>query len=278
MTADAPNLTLVVLAYNEESSVRDFLVDCLAFLDTQPGEHEIIVVDDGSTDRTGAEVREVAHEDPRIRLVTHPRNLGIGAGMRSGFAHARGSHLSVLAADGQVRAWALERLIPHLETAPIVLSVYRRRPHELYRVGLSRGLRALMKILLGISFKLEGIYVFPVAVARDEIGLDTIGADTFFFSFELISRALALGYSTATVTIDPLPRASGASKVANLRAIARVTEELLRFRLRLFREGELCPGRPLPGILRSRAPRTPPLGSEGAAAAPVAPPGQDSGR
>ena len=93
-----------------------------------------------------------------------------------------------------------------------------------------------MRVVLGVDFRLEGTYLFPVEVARAEIGLDRIGADTFFFSFELIARAIALGYSVTTVTIEPREREHGASKVANLSRIRRVAEELLRFRLRLLRE------------------------------------------
>ena len=240
----SPDLSLVVLAYDEEATVGPFVEDCLRFLDTRPGDHEVIVVDDGSADATAARVLEVAGRDARVRLVTHLDNMGMGAGMRSGFEHARGSHVSVLAADGQVRAWELDKLIPHLATAPIVLSVYARRPSEVYRVGLSVGLRAVMRVLLGLSFRLEGIYLFPVDVARDEIGLDTVASTTFFFSFELISRAIARGHRTHTVTIEPLPRTAGASKVVSARRIARVAEELAQFRLRLLQEGQLWPGRP----------------------------------
>ncbi len=244
MPLPRPNLSIVALAYNEEESVGAFLEDALEFLDTQPGEHEIILVDDGSTDGTAAIVGEIAEQDPRVRLISHPRNMGMGAGMSTGFRNARGTHVSILAADGQVRAWELAKLIPHLSSAEIVLSSYAPRHHhsELYRVGLSVGMRALMWMLLGTYHAFEGTYLIPVSIARDEIGLDAIESETFMFNFELISRAKLLGHTTRFVTVDCRSRAAGSSKVANLRRIAMVTEDMLKFRAKLFREGYLWGG------------------------------------
>jgi glycosyltransferase involved in cell wall biosynthesis len=231
-----PNLSLVVLAYNEAASVAPFLDDCLAYLGTRAGVHEVLLVDDGSTDDTAACAEAVARRDPRVRLLRHDRNRGMGAGMRTGLAAARGDYVTILAADGQVRAHELDKMIPRLGDASIVTSVYARRPHQWYRVFLSWGLRAMMRVLLGISFRLEGIYLFPARVARDEIGLDRIGADTFFFSFELITRALARGHTLATVAISSRPRLAGRSKVLGIGRMVAVAREVLAFRGRLRRE------------------------------------------
>ncbi len=236
-----PNLTLVVLAYNEEENVCPFVSDCLAYLDTLAGQHEVVVIDDGSTDGTLARARALAAGDPRVRIVSHDGNRGMGAGMRSGFATARGDYVTILAADGQVRAQELDKMLPLLAEVPIVLSVYRRRADGFHRKVLSTGLRLMMRVLLGVSFRLEGIYLFPVKVARDEIGLNAMEADTFFFSFELIGRALARGYHARTVTIDSQPRQSGETKVANWRSIQRVAGEVWRCRRRVLSEGRWRP-------------------------------------
>lgn len=228
-----PDLTLIVLAFDEEENIVRFLEDCLAYLDTLDGDHEIVVVDDGSTDRTRALADEVAGRDGRVRVLSHPTNRGMGAGMRSGFAAARGQYAVALPADSQVRARELDKMLPELERASIVLSVYIRRADRLYRIGLSIALRLLMRLLIGVSFRLEGIYLFPVALARQLIDQGRVRSATFFFSFELIHEALQCGHPVRTVTIECLPRAEGRSKIANLRRIARVVDELLSYRQRL---------------------------------------------
>jgi glycosyltransferase involved in cell wall biosynthesis len=60
---------------------------------------EVIVVDDGSNDGTGAAVRTLAAELPQVRLLTHPRNLGYGAALRTGFEAATGEAVWLLDSD-----------------------------------------------------------------------------------------------------------------------------------------------------------------------------------
>jgi len=105
------------------------------------------------------------------------------------------------------------------------------------RSALSRGFRLYMQLLIGVDFALEGTYLFPVTLARDEIGLDQVAADTFFFSFELIARALQGGHSVADAVISSRPRTDGgASRVANAGRIRRVAAEVLTLRTRLRQE------------------------------------------
>lgn len=228
----------MVLAYNEEACVADFLHTMLAYLDGLPGEHEIVVVDDGSQDQTAPIVEALSAEDQRIRLIKHGVNRGMGAGMRTGYGAAQKDYAVVFPADGQIKPQELDKLLPHLPKATIVSSIYTRRPSERYRVVISTGLRLLMRAAIGLSFQLEGIYLFPVPFF-ERVGLDNVRAETFFFSFELISRAMQEGASVYVGEIMPSPRMAGDSKVANLKRIRRVADELLAFRGRLKAEGRL---------------------------------------
>ena len=92
-----------------------------------------------------------------------------------------------------------------------------------------------MRLMLGKMVPLEGLYLFPIAVARDEIGLEKLSANTFFFSFELLFRAARRGYTYKVVTIQCQPRLAGKSKVANLRKILQVGSEIIDMRMRMLR-------------------------------------------
>ena len=97
-----PNiLSLIIPAYNEEAAIADILRRCLKAREVLRRETglsavEIVVVDDGSTDRT----REIAASFSEVRLVVHPGNQGYGAALMSGFAAAAGELLGFLDADG----------------------------------------------------------------------------------------------------------------------------------------------------------------------------------
>jgi glycosyltransferase involved in cell wall biosynthesis len=233
MTVQPPSLTLIYLCLNEAPSLPATLDEALAFCTKSLSDWEIVVVDDGSTDDSAAIVRAYHDRDARIRLLQHPHNLGMGAGLRTGIAAARKDWFCMLAADGQIPAAELAKMLPALAEAPIVLSTYGNRPNNWLRTFISRGFRWYMRLLIGVSFALEGTYLFPTALARDGIGLDRIGAQTFFFSFELIAQALRQGHRVADTVIASRPRSDGTpSRIANLRQIRRVAAEVWAFRVR----------------------------------------------
>jgi glycosyltransferase involved in cell wall biosynthesis len=225
------SLTVVLLMFDEEPTAAAVLDEHVAFLEGAGLDWEIVVIDDGSRDRGPALVAERAAGDPRIRLVRHGRNLGMGAGLGSGIRAATKSHFVMNAMDGQIPAAEIDALLPLLDRADIALSVYaeRRRSRGVLRDLLSRGLRAYLGAVAGIRFELEGLYVFPTATARElEPG---IRSNTFFYSFELVQRAVERGLTLAVTAIRVRPRVAGRSKVANPARVARVAREALAFRI-----------------------------------------------
>ena len=232
-----PSVSLIYLCLNEQEALPRTLDEALAYCRAQLPDWEILVVDDGSTDQSADIVRRYGATEPRVRLLQHPRNLGMGAGLKTGIGAATKDYFCMLAADGQIPAAELAKMLPLLADAPIVLSTYGNRPNNAARTAISRGFRLFMRAAIGVDFALEGTYLFPVRVARDEIGLAHIAANTFFFSFELIIRANRLGYRSADAVIASLPRLDGGgSRVANLKQIKRVADEVIQLRTRLAAE------------------------------------------
>lgn len=228
--AGAPSLTLIFLAFNEEASLRAVVESAIDYAVRRLGDWEIVIVDDGSSDGTPEIAAALSAGEARVRVVTHARNRGMGAGMASGIRAAQRDYLVFLPADGQTPIDAIADMVPLLAGADIVVTTYGNRRDSLVRTGLSAGLRAYMRVAAGIRFELEGLYLYPVRPAQAIAG--DIGADTFFFSFELIDRGMARGLTVATTTMRYLPRAAGSSKVANLRRIYRVGREVARYAVR----------------------------------------------
>lgn len=99
-TAGGPLLSIVIPAYNEALRLPRYLPDVQAFCATLQGGCEILVVDDGSTDRTAQYVDSVAHQDTAVRLIRQDRNRGKGAAVRRGVSEARGAYVLFADADG----------------------------------------------------------------------------------------------------------------------------------------------------------------------------------
>ncbi len=230
-----PSLSVIILAFNEEESLPGMLEESIAWLDAHVPSWELLVVDDGSKDGTRAVAEGFAAREPRVRVLVHATNGGMGAGMKTGIRAATHDYFTIIAGDGQHPTFELARMLPGLGEAEIV-TTFHENQRELPRRVLSWGFRGAMRLACGIDFTLEGIYLFPRKVAVEEIGLDVIAPNTFFFSFELIARALKAGH---TLTVRPMivrPRRFGQSKVANLRRMRRVFEEILDLRRRLQAE------------------------------------------
>ena len=87
--SDSHAVSFVLPAYNEEANVGKAVDDTLAIAARHCSAFEVIVVDDGSSDRTADVVADRADRHPEVRLVQHPTNLGYGQALRSGFAAAR---------------------------------------------------------------------------------------------------------------------------------------------------------------------------------------------
>lgn len=230
MTTTPIDLSVIVLAYNEEDAAPDTTRELREWLERQRFRWEIVFVDDGCTDETVPRTAEVLRGAPHV-IVRHERNRGMGAGLKSGSQAARGEWVTFLPADGQVPPEAVGLLFEARHDVDLVLSVYARRDDGLYRKVLSNGVRALILAVHGVRLRSEGPYLFR----RRLLDPRQLEPDTFFLNFELPIRALAAGLPHRTVVVPCLPRRAGVSKSSSARTVVAVGRDLLRLRARRLR-------------------------------------------
>jgi glycosyltransferase involved in cell wall biosynthesis len=108
----APRVSVVIPAYNEEGALSSLVQDLAA----PPPGYEVLVVDDGSTDRTGEILKSKG-----IRVFRHPYNIGYGAALKTGIRHATGEIVATMDADGQHRLSDVGHLVAHLEDYEMVV-------------------------------------------------------------------------------------------------------------------------------------------------------------
>lgn len=124
------SLSVVIPAYNEEDGIRDIVErvvairPALARMDVAP--LEVLVVDDGSADRTAAIVQEMTAATPDLRLIRHARNGGYGAALKTGFAAAHGDWIGFLDADGTYPPESFPQLIAEAQSADVDLVIGSR--------------------------------------------------------------------------------------------------------------------------------------------------------
>lgn len=131
-------LSLAVPFHNEESVLPELLRRALAMLDSLPGgPHELLFVDDGSTDRSVALVEQAAQWDPRIVLVTLSRNFGHQAALSCALDHVTGDAVVVMDGDLQDSPEAVPQLVARFQEGYDVVYAQRTGRKEPWPLRLS---------------------------------------------------------------------------------------------------------------------------------------------
>ena len=225
-----PNLSIVIMAYNEEDNLPVQLERTVTFLTSHGDQWQVIVVNDGSTDRTG-DIAEAwsARYPERLTVIHHPTNRGMGAAIRNGYEAATQEWVTQLPADCQVDPQVFERFLKERATHDLILSVYAKRDDGWIRSVLSWGFQTFIRLALGERGDFTGTTMFR----RELLGaVGTLHGESFFVNLEFPIRALRLGTSFTVLEITAQPRLHGASKVANLKCIRFVVRETLAMRAR----------------------------------------------
>ncbi len=122
MGSDPIQVSVVIPAYNEEEAILPVLDDVIAAMEPLGLAYEILVVDDGSTDRTV----ELSATRPRVRVIAHDRNRGTGAARTTGVRAAQGDRIVMIDADGTYPADAIPAMLAMLDEADMVIGARDR--------------------------------------------------------------------------------------------------------------------------------------------------------
>jgi glycosyltransferase involved in cell wall biosynthesis len=228
------SLSVVLPAYNEEQMIAITITDVLEALSAWGKDFEIIVVNDGSTDQTGAIVASFAAVDPRVRLVTHETNQGYGAALVSGFAAASKQLTFLMDADGQFDIEDLQAFFPYIEKYDAVIGYRINRQDSWMRKLNALGWKLLIRWLLGVHARdIDCAFKLLHTEFLHEHPLETRGA---MISAELLYKLARAGCSYREVGVHHLPRLKGRATGARPTVILRAFRELFTCARRWKRE------------------------------------------
>jgi glycosyltransferase involved in cell wall biosynthesis len=219
-------LSIVVPAYNEEPVLGAVIREAVDALESVALEFEIVVVDDGSSDGTGAVLNRWAAADSRVRVVRHATNRGYADALRSGFAAARFGLVAFTDADGQFDLRDLRELLPVAVRHGMAVGYRADRRDPWLRKLYSRGYNLLARTLCGTRARDCDC---ALKVFRRDV-LHTLWPRTkgYFVNTEILTRARQFGYPLVELPVSHRPRRGGVSKVS-VREIPRVFRTLLGF-------------------------------------------------
>lgn len=228
-----PWLAVVIPAYDEEVRIGRTLEEVCKSLEGRPHTWEVVVVDDGSTDRTAEIITRYSRETPRVRPVSYPDNRGKGHALRVGVAETNAEWVLLCDADLSTPIHEVEKLFD--ARAPVAIGsralgesrLEIRQPRG--REMLGRGFNLAVQFLAvpGIRDTQCGFKLFRGDVARELFARSTL--DGFGYDFEILMIARKRGYAIAEVPVRWAHREG--SKVAVWSDGIRMVRNLVELRL-----------------------------------------------
>ena len=221
------SLSVILPAYNEEELIADTISHVMSVLSSWMRDFEVIVVNDGSTDRTGEIVAALEAYDRRIRLINHPVNRGYGAALVTGFESVTKELAFFMDSDGQFDIRDLARFFPLIEEYGAVLGYRIDRQDTWMRKLNAWG----WKKLVGFVFRVHArdidcaFKLFRAEFFRTN-RLETRGA---MINAEILYKLARTGYTYTEVGVQHLPRLAGKATGAKPAVILRALRELFMF-------------------------------------------------
>src|SRR5918996_3180794 len=195
------SISVIVTAMNEEGNLSPTLESVVSTVAPRFARYEIIVVDDGSRDRTADIAASLAAENPRIRVHRNRRNLGLGRSYQTGIDLAVHEYTSWVAGNNLVPQEALARIYDRVGERDMVISYILRDVRGFRRRTMSRAFTILMNLLFSVRMRYyTGPCVYKSGVAKQFI----MRANGSLFVAELLVRLLLAGQTYVEVGLQPL--------------------------------------------------------------------------
>jgi glycosyltransferase involved in cell wall biosynthesis len=238
-------ISVVLPAYNEEAVIEETIRRCVEVLSVIAPDFEVLVVDDGSRDRTGEIADELAADDARVRVVHNQPNKGYGGALMAGFAASTKQLTFFMDSDGQFDIADLAKLIPWRERGYRAVLGYRKHRNDGFlRKVNAWGWNRLGRLLFGLrirdvdcAFKL---YDTNIVRACEVV------AEGAMVNTEMLVKLKQLGVKYVEVPVRHYPRTHGSATGANVRVILHAFSELIGLRDKLNKwSADLPPEEPV---------------------------------
>jgi glycosyltransferase involved in cell wall biosynthesis len=222
-----PGLTVFFPAYNDSGTIASMVIGAVRAAEALTPDYEVIVVNDGSADATGAIADELARTYDRVRVVHHPRNRGYGGALQTGFRSATKDLIFYTDGDAQYDPAELALLWPKMESDVDVVNGYKiSRSDPWHRIIIGRVYHHTVATLFGLKvrdvdcdFRLLRRSIFDTIALEKTSGV---------ICLEMIKKIEDAGFRIVEVPVHHYHRVFGRSQFFNVRRIVKTGFDVLR--------------------------------------------------
>lgn len=220
-------LSVFFPAYNEEKNIGQVVKSAVKILEDLALRYEILVIDDGSQDKTAEEANRMTKQNKNIFLIKHEANKGYGAALKTGFNSAKYQLIAFNDGDGQFDFADIKKFIPKLINNNLVIGYRVRRSDSFIRLVNAKLYSWFLRLLFGLKVKdIDcGFKVVKKEVIQKIPPLQSNGA---LISAELLIKAQKAGFKIGEVGVSHYPRTAGKPTGANLGVILRMFKEVVK--------------------------------------------------
>lgn len=202
-------LSVVIPAYNEEKNIENILDLVISAL--KKWKIEVIVVDDGSVDRTADIVKKFSEKYDFIHLYHHEKNMGYADALKTGFDHCEGEFITYIDADLQNDPRDVPRLMIYGKQGyGAVVGWRKNRKDKIYRLLISRLYNGFIHLFFNINF--PDINGKPKLFRSDVLKNIEIETKQWAVDLELVHKIKKMGYKVIQVPVEHSMRTGGKPK------------------------------------------------------------------
>lgn len=227
------SLSLVLPAYNEAENIEIVIRRALEVLPRHVDRFEIIPVNDGSRDQTGAIIDRIAASDNRVKPVHHASNRFYGGALRSGFKASTGDFVMFMDSDRQFDIGDIQRLAPFVPTHDVVAGFRMERSDPIHRRINAEVFNLAVRILFGVHMRdLDCAFKVFRGEQLRALELTTSGA---LINAEIQAKLRRQGVTVQQVGVPHYPRVAGTPTGGNIKVILKAMAETIQLWLHMHR-------------------------------------------
>jgi glycosyltransferase involved in cell wall biosynthesis len=242
------NVSLFFPVYNDEATVRTMVEQATALLLGYATNFEIVIVDDGSPDRSGAIADQLAREQPDlVRVIHHGKNRGYGAALRTGVAACRYEWICMVDGDNEYAVADLKKMLEIRHFYRLIIAFRYRKLYSTSRIFISFVYNLVLRRLFRTPFR--DVSTGIRTIHRSVLEQVNLTSNSPFIGAELAIKAMLCGLPVGELGIQTFPRSFGRGSATSLKNIMLTIRDMLRVRREIFSDDYHLP----PGRKRERA-------------------------
>ena len=229
-----PELSVFFPAYNEEKNLEKTVLKAIPIIKRLTPKWEVLIINDGSKDRTGEIAEKIAKKYSEVRVINHDPNRGYGAALKSGFYNSKYQWIFFTDADGQFDFQDIYKLIDkQKETgADLAIGYYLKRKVSFYRILGSKVWQLAVFLLFGLRVKdIDcGFKLIRKKVIESIPKLESERGP--FITSEFLIKAKKRGFKIVETDVKHFERKEGEATGAKLNVILSGLKDLIRLRFK----------------------------------------------